>query len=124
MSKLKKEEIIERNKQIALMLGFKEATLEYKLKWCSVPTEERLNRLNQANVPILVDKKDGPVWEDSLNWHLDWNLLHEAINFLQQHFDDKEMVWTTIHRYHLYSNIEDIFIVVSDCAKHYNEKKI
>jgi hypothetical protein len=48
----------------------------------------------------------------------------EAIQFLQKHFESKERSWTTIERYPLYSNIEDVFIVVSDFAKLYNNKEL
>jgi hypothetical protein len=118
------QEIQERNKQIAMMLGWEEATLEYKLKWCSVPTEERLNRLNQDYVPLLMKENEDPLWNSSLLWHLDWNWLHDAILFLKKYFDNKEMVWTSIERYPLFTDIETVFIAVSDFAKLYNEKKL
>jgi hypothetical protein len=39
-------------------------------------------------------------------------------------YDTIRVDWTTIERYPLYSNIEDIFIVVSDFAKLYNNKEL
>jgi hypothetical protein len=118
------EEIQERNKQIAFMFGWKEATLEYKLKWCNVKTEERLNRINPEYVPVLMKKNEEPFWKSSLEWHSDWNWLMEAIQFLQNHFESKERSWTSIERYPLYTDIETVFVLVSDFAKHYNEGKL
>lgn len=77
-------EIVERNKEIATMLGWKEATLEYKLKWCAIPTEERLNRINPKYVPILMKENEYPLFESSFVWHLDWNWLMEAVAFIKQ----------------------------------------
>jgi hypothetical protein len=116
--------IQERNKQIAMMLGWEEATLEYKLRWCAVPTEERLNRLDQDDVPILMKENKDPLWSSSLLWHSDWNWLMEAVQFLYKYFESKEMVWTTVERYPLYSEIESVFVMVSDFAKLYNERKL
>jgi hypothetical protein len=118
------EEIKERNKQIAFMFGWKEATLEYKLKWCVVPTEERLNRINPEYVPILTKENEEPLFESFLSWHSDWNRLMEAIQFLQKHFESKERSWTSIERHPLYTDIETVFVLVSDFAKHYNEGKL
>ena len=118
------QEIQERNKEIALMLGWKEATLEYKLKWCSVKTEERLNRINPEYVPVLMKENEEPLFESFLRWHSDWNWIMKAIQFLQNHFESKERSWTSIERYPLYTDIETVFVLVSDFAKHYNEGKL
>jgi hypothetical protein len=83
MKLMETTEIQERNKQIALMLGWKEATLEYKLKWSGVKTKERLNRLDKDFVPILMKENEEPLWEDSLRWHSDWNWLMEAVEFIE-----------------------------------------
>jgi hypothetical protein len=48
----------------------------------------------------------------------------EAIQFLKKDFESKDRYWTTIERYPLYSNIEDVFVVVSDFAKLYNNKEL
>ena len=81
------EEIQERNKQIALMLG---VDVNYSTQ----------------------------VYRDSWNW------LMEAIQFLHKHFESKEMSWTSIERYPLYTDIETVFVLVSNFAKHYNEGKL
>jgi hypothetical protein len=98
------QEIQERNEQIALMLGMKiEGT--YITNW------KEFNSLLHSI-------------EDTLKFHSDWNWLMEAIQFLQKHFESKDRYWTTIERYPLYSNIEDVFVVVSDFAKLYNNKEL
>jgi hypothetical protein len=121
---MKQNEINTRNREVALMLGWKEATLEYKLKWCVVPTEERLIRINPEYVPVLMKEKEEPLFESFLSWHSDWNWLMEAIQFLHNHFKSKEWSWPSIERYPLYTDIETVFVLVSDFAKHYNEGKL
>jgi hypothetical protein len=104
------QEIQERNKQIALMLG-------YKTTW--------LDKLFYT-------------WK--CRFLYDWNLLMEAIEFIEKlnkiedcnKYDvsiclnkvkidttDKEIVWTKA-----VTKKEAVFIAVSDFAKLYNEKKL
>ena len=134
------EQIQERNKQIALMLGWKEATLEYKLKWCAVPTEERLNRLNQEYVPILMKENQDPLWNSSLLWHSDWNWLMEAVEFINKTHKEnnpyRDLHYTIGYLLHggwwgdnriperLLSDKTQLFLAVSDFAKLYNEGKL
>lgn len=138
-------EIVERNKQIALMLGWKEATLEYKLKWCSVPTEERLNKLEQSYVPILMNEKGEALFEDTLDWHSDWNALMGALTYITKlgwnwelidfkgSVDEDNCFSCSIFNLEPYKPlnkiehsssepIKAVFLVVSDFAKSYNEK--
>jgi hypothetical protein len=84
------EEILERNKEIALMLGWKEATLEYKMKWCAVPTEDRLIRLNQLYVPFLMKENNEPLFEDTMYWSESWNSLMDAVGFIKQNLRTSE----------------------------------
>jgi hypothetical protein len=44
----------------------------------------------------------------------------EAIQFLHKNFESKERGWTSIERYPLYTDIETVFVLVSDFANHYN----
>jgi hypothetical protein len=134
------QEIQERNKQIALMLGWKEATLEYKLKWSGVKTEERLNRLDKDFVPILMKENEEPLWEDSLRWHSDWNWLMEAVEFINnthnQGIPHRDLHYTMGYLLHggwwrdtliperLLSDKTQLFIAVSDFAKLYNNKEL
>jgi hypothetical protein len=99
------EQITERNKEIALALGW-----EY--------VEER----DIWNPNMLHDYSF--VKSEYLKFHSDWNWIMEAIQFLQDHFESKERSWTTIERYPLYTDIETVFVIVSDFAKHYNEGKL
>jgi hypothetical protein len=123
------QEIQERNKQIALMLGWKEATLEYKLRWCAVPTEERLNILDQDHVPILMKENKDPLWSSSLLWDSDWNWLMEAVEFIKECDLYRNKYYDILHTKRKLLQIfisekkEFVFIAVSDFAKLYNERK-
>lgn len=112
------QEIQERNKQIALMLGSykcSEISEQYELpKFMTFPPKERSNLCYTAKICLLED----------MQFHLDWNWLHTAIKFLYEHFKYKEFYWTTIERYSLHSPIEEVFIVVSDFAKKFNNKEL
>ena len=94
------EEIRERNKQIALMLGLnhdKEAVV-YKMRQYS--------------------------W-DSLKFDLDWNWLMETVEFVKSVTDKnlEELKYEVTHLF-ITSSKKRVFIAVSDFAKLYNEKKI
>jgi hypothetical protein len=114
------QQIQERNQQIALMLG----GIYSKL----------VDAWGLGNAQNIGSKMfDGVMYEDvikaqrfekELKFHSDWNWLMEAIQFLQKHFESKERSWTTIDRYPLYTDIETVFVIVSDFAKHYNEGKL
>jgi hypothetical protein len=107
------QEIQERNEQIALMLGSEKKNDGQFDYWI-------YDHLNYDPLKIM-----GSSWvSGNFEFHSDWNWLMEAIQFLQKHFESKERYWTTIERYPIYSNIEDVFKVVSDFAKHYNNKEI
>jgi predicted FMN-binding regulatory protein PaiB len=108
------QEIQERNKQIALMMG----AIDYKAdKWYKLGGYKEHIYFPNWNYPNRFLEKD-------LKFHSDWNWLMEAIQFLKKHFESKDRYWTTIEIYPLYSNIEDVFIVVSDFAKLYNNKEL
>jgi hypothetical protein len=107
------QEIQERNKQIALMLGgykCSKISEQYELpKLMTFPPKGNSNLCHTAKVCMLED----------MQFHADWNWLHEAVQFLY-----KEMYWTGIERYRLYSEIESVFVMISGLAKLYNEKKL
>jgi hypothetical protein len=112
------EEIQERNKQIIQMIGFKRGfwihqekpLTDDKRQWCDIDCKTILSTL------VYYDK--------DLQFHSDWNWLMEAIQFLHKNFESKERSWTSIERYPLYTDIETVFVLVSDFAKHYNEGKL
>jgi len=121
------EEIQERNKQIALMLGWKETSAhkrdQYGYYQCveAYSTPYR-NTIDAQAVEYQYDKNAFAV--EDLRFHSDWNWLMMAIHFLHKHFESKERSWTSIERYPLYTDIETVFVLVSDFAKHYNEGKL
>jgi hypothetical protein len=121
------EQIQERNKQIALMLGWKETSAhkrdQYGYYQCveGYSTPYR-NTLDTQAVEYQYDKNAFATGD--LQFYSDWNWLMEAIQFLQRHFESKERSWTSIERYPLYTDIETVFVLVSDFAKHYNEGKL
>jgi hypothetical protein len=121
------QEIQERNKQIALMLGWRETSAhkvdQYGYYQCveGYSTPYR-NTLDEQAIEYQSDKNAFAT--EDLQFHSDWNWLMQAIQFLQKHFESKEMVWTSIQRYFLFTDIETVFTMVSDFAKHYNEGEL
>ncbi len=103
------EEIKERNKQIALMLGV------------DVNHSTRVYRDSKSSLRHIIDKMPKCLL---LIFHEDWNWLMQAIQFLHKHFESKERSWTSIERHPLYTDIETVFVLVSDFARHYNEGKL
>jgi hypothetical protein len=99
------EEIVESNKEIALMLGWE--YVEEKDVW---------------NPNMLHDYSF--VKSEELKFHSDWNWLMEAIHFLIGHSESEQMVLTSLERYPIFTDIETVFVIVSDFAKHYNEGKL
>jgi hypothetical protein len=110
------EQIAERNKQIALMLGLKPLNKPYLGAY--QPTRDT------HNSAFYHERIEGESWYIYPKYDVDWNYLMEAIQFLQKHFESKERSWTTIERYPLYTDIKTVFVIVSDFAKHYNEGKL
>jgi hypothetical protein len=144
LNSMTQQEIQERNKQIALMLGWKEATLEYKLKWCNVPTEEGLKRISQDfSVPILMKEKTYPLFNSSLRWLIDWNWLMEAVDFIEKlgfntdsYSPVQGLVEDNFYEFNIWNKInpeiqgrgntnkEAVFIAVSDFAHIFNNKEL
>jgi hypothetical protein len=146
---MKQKEIQERNEQIALLLGYKKPSLEYKLKWTNVSTEERLNKLDSENIPIFIEDGKEPLFKDNLVWHCDWNWLMNVVHYsctigYRMYFVSNESysrcVFTDmsiITQKHDFeggniivdsgeqkSDIKAVFIAVSDFAKLYNNKEL
>lgn len=75
-------DILEYNKRCALFLGWKETTLEFKMKWLGVKLDG-LNKLRSSYIPIL--EKDGDVFfEDTMLFHLDWNLIMDMLDAIEE----------------------------------------
>lgn len=74
------EEILDYNIRCSKFLDWKETTEQFKIDWTGCKTKERLERMNKEYIPIL--EKDGNVlFSDfsSINFHKDWNSIHEVI---------------------------------------------
>lgn len=113
------QEIQERNNQIALMLNIKieqcyPENKDYKQHGI-VYTLEKEFAENVNSIFLSVSE---------LKFHKDWGWLMEAIRFIYKYFESKEMYWTTIERYPLYSDIESVFVMVSDFAQKLNNKEL
>jgi hypothetical protein len=112
------QEIQERNKQIALMLGKKEQ-LEYWKQWVDI--------------------------ESKLKWHSDWNWLMEAVDFIEkqkmevsiiqnecsiidtekaEQEENPFMIEPVAKCYDGETKKEAVFIAVSDFAKKFNNKEL
>jgi hypothetical protein len=131
------QEIQERNKQIALMLGW-----EY--------IDEKVSYQNygwwvKGTYHLDADARSNKNWigfNSDIKFHSDWNWLHEAVEFIENIKDEQGYgnminIWVNGCNvcennagYKIIENIfaptkkEAVFIVVSDFAKLYNEKKL
>jgi hypothetical protein len=125
------QEIQERNKQIALMLGLKLLGKPY-LGAYSVDTITH-------NTSFYHERMEGESWYVYPEYHSDWNWLMEAVDFIEKKgysidihqnraaikdnfaCNDK---FEEIIKVSLSSKKEAVFIAVSDFAKFYNEGKL
>jgi hypothetical protein len=123
------QEIQERNKQIALMLGYVNTT----------PADKDFNIFEYPTkfgaIPKMIETM-------SMKFHSDWNWLMEAVEFIEKVKDEQGYgnmvnIWVNGCNvcennagYKIIENIfastkkEAVFIAVSDFAKLYNEKKL
>lgn len=77
---MENKEILEGNKLIAEFMGWQEPSLEYKIKWCGVKTEERLKKINEEYIPYLIKEKNSePLFKDSLRYHSSWDWLMPVV---------------------------------------------
>jgi hypothetical protein len=73
--------MLDKNIEIAKMLGWEETTLEFKLKWCCC-TPDGLTRLNPEVIPIL--NRGGEVlFIDTIFFDSDCGWLMRAVNFIE-----------------------------------------
>jgi len=83
------EEINKFNKKCAEFLGWKETSVQFKMDWICVKTEQQLNRIDSSLVPIL--EKDGNVLFDdfdSMNFFDDWKWIMEVVEAIEKIYDD------------------------------------
>lgn len=134
---MKQEEIQERNKQIALMLGGK-ILHDYYLAI-------DISNIKDYNLSFYFSshlyKNKNVILLNQLLFHVDWNWLMKAVDFIEkqiiavwihgnncliQSVGKKENKFLPITYADVYSEnkIQTVFIAVSDFAKLYNENKI
>jgi hypothetical protein len=125
------QEIQERNKQIALMMG----AIDYKAdKWYKLGGYKEHIYFPNWNYPNRFLEKD-------LKFHSDWNWIMEAVEFIEN-LDLNDIFTMSEFNYHvgkmtlfrvnkdvlkkmpITSKKESIFIEVSDFAKLYNNKEL
>jgi len=135
---MENEYIIEGNKLIAEFEGWKEPSLEYKLKWCGVPNEEKLNKLNKEYIPYLVhSEKSEPFFIDSLQYEMSWDWLIPIIDKIRNtpkviafeiSFSLGVIVKTYYNdKWHFYESndiIEAPYVAIIDYIKWYNNEQI
>ena len=73
------DELAEANIEIAKMMGWKETTTEFKIKWLGCVTEERLLKTKKEFVPIL-EKDNNVMFSDSVYFANDWDWLMSAVS--------------------------------------------
>lgn len=116
-------EIQERNKQIALMLGYINTT----------PTDKDFNIFENKEKPFSAIPK--MIETRSMEFHSDWNWLMEAVEFVESRgyeidiFANCVEICTTPDEDYVSEAVgktkkEAVFVAVSDFAKLYNEKKL
>ena len=119
-------EIIERNKQIALMLGAIYSEVAEAWGFGNAKIEDKEITIHGKPHKNLVWAER---WEKELKFHSDWNWLKESLNFInslnEEDFSDDEIhAYDDILDLTLFSDIIEVFERVSIFAKLYNEKKI
>ena len=127
-----RQEIQERNRQIALMLGgykCSEISEQYELpKFMTFPPKGKSNLCHTAKVCLL----------ENMQFHSDWSWLMEAVEFIER-LSVHHMVETNRSSCVIYNGksiitanyfkadktkTEAVFIAVSDFAKLYNNKEL
>ena len=117
------QEIQERNKQIALMLGWECQSTKTKYSYWKLPNNER----------YFCDY-EFPKHDKNFIFHSNWNWLMEAVEFIQQKYST--IISHNHCEIHMYDNgkrpinigsnttMFATFIAVSDFAKLYNNKEL
>jgi hypothetical protein len=98
------QEIQERNKQIALMLGWERHNHTSYFTWTKQNSKDH-------------------IYESILQFHSDWNWLHEAAEKVYSLTHPSDSIRHDIIHILGRSHKEAVFIAVSDFAKLYNDKQ-
>jgi len=75
---MESNQLFEYEKAIAIFMGYKEATDEFKMKWLGVKDMDRVNKINYLNVPIL-EKNGDPLFPNTINFFLDYSWLMPVV---------------------------------------------
>jgi viroplasmin and RNaseH domain-containing protein len=115
---MKSQEIQERNKQIALMLGLKPLGTPYSGAF------EADNNTDSNFSSFFNGLLEGESWYEFPKFHSDWNWLHEAVKKVYSLLTPSDSRKHDIIQLLGRNQKEATFIAVSDFAKLYNEKKL
>ena len=80
-----KQEVFEYNKRCALFLGWKETTELFQINWVGCKTKERLDRLDNAYIPIL-EKNGDVIFSDFsvIEFTENWNRIMEVVEAIEK----------------------------------------
>lgn len=114
------QEIQDRNKDIALMLG----ALSKNMDWGWMLEDDELNLSFDIFNEKIFSNDGGSGWKiQNLKFHSDWNWLMEAVKkilSIESEDDCLETYYTIIDQI---PDIEAVFLAVSDFAKKFNNKE-
>jgi hypothetical protein len=128
-----REQLIERNKQIALMLGLKPLARPYDGAF-------QLNGDDTFNVYFYHERMEGEDWYIYPQYNSDWEWLMQAVEFINKTHNQgnlrRDLVYTmqyllcggfwhdssTRVESRLLHSKDNLFLAVFDYAKQYNEK--
>ncbi len=108
---MKPEEIQERNKQIAFMLGAVEVPED---KWYKIGGYKKHVYFPNRSIPNRFLLK-------GVKFHSDWNWLMQAVEFINKVHSDKGIIPLCLTSLPIYTEKESVFITISDFAEFYNQ---
>lgn len=119
-----KQEVFEYNKRCALFLGWKETTEQFQIDWVGCKTKERLDRLDNAYIPIL-EKNGDVIFSDFsvMDFTNNWNWIMEVVDAIEKSNKYKVTIgsddWVKISTrfLHISSDFVDIVHLCSSTTK-------